>query len=148
MGDNTKPVPSRKRSKQNEKLKKFNVYKDTALSAIRDNTQFDTAIVKSNENYMIKLREADKSEYELLKINMQKAESADEREKIRNYMVEMRKERDAKDTENKAFYEKLQENHENYNLKIIGSVAVVLGFAYKYRKPILDAGKKLITNKV
>ncbi len=148
MGDNTKPVPSRKRSKQNEKLKKFNVYKDTALSAIRDNTQFDTAIVKSNENYMIKLSEADKSEYELLKINMQKAESADEREKIRNYMVEMRKERDAKDTENKVFYEKLQENHENYNLKIIGSVAVVLGFAYKYRKPILDAGKKLITNKV
>lgn len=148
MGDNTKPVTSRKRSKQNEKLKKFNVYKDTALSAIRDNTQFDTAIVKSNENYMIKLSEADKSEYELLKINMQKAESADEREKIRNYMVEMRKERDAKDTENKVFYEKLQENHENYNLKIIGSVAVVLGFAYKYRKPILDAGKKLITNKV
>lgn len=148
MGDNTKTVTSRKRSKQNEKLKKFNVYKDTALSAIRDNTQFDTAIVKSNENYMIKLSEADKSEYELLKINMQKAESADEREKIRNYMVEMRKERDAKDTENKVFYEKLQENHENYNLKIIGSVAVVLGFAYKYRKPILDAGKKLITNKV
>lgn len=141
MGDNTKPVPSRKWSKQNEKLKKFNVYKDTALSAIRDNTQFDTAIVKLNENYMIKLREADKSEYELLKINMQKAESADEREKIRNYMVEMRKERDAKDTENKAFYEKLQENHENNNLKIIGSVAVVLEFAYKYRKPILDAGK-------
>ena len=57
-------------------MKKFNVYKDTALSAIRDNTQFDTAIVKLNENYMIKLREADKSEYELLKINMQKAESA------------------------------------------------------------------------
>lgn len=81
MVDNTKPVTSRKRSKQNEKLKKFNVYKDTALSAIRDNTQFDTAIVKSNENYMIKLNEADKSEYELLKINMQKAESADEREK-------------------------------------------------------------------
>lgn len=141
MGDNTKPVTSRKRSKQNEKLKKFNVYKDTVLSAIRDNAQFDTAIVKSNENYMIKLSEADKSEYELLKINMQKAESADEREKIRNYMVEMCKERDAKDTENKVFYEKLQENHENYNLKIIGSVAVVLGFAYKYRKPILDAGK-------
>lgn len=52
MVDNTKPVTSRKRSKQNEKLKKFNVYKDTALSAIRDNTQFDTAIVKSNENYI------------------------------------------------------------------------------------------------
>ena len=51
MGDNTKPVTSRKRSKQNEKLKKFNVYKDTVLSAIRDNAQFDTAIVKSNENY-------------------------------------------------------------------------------------------------
>lgn len=99
MVDNTKPVTSRKRSKQ----KKFNVYKDTALSAIRDNTQFDTAIVKSNENYMIKLNEADKSEYELLKINMQKAGSADEREKIRNHMVEMRKERDTKDTENKAF---------------------------------------------
>ena len=138
MVDNTKPVTSRKRSKQNEKLKKFNVYKDTALSAIRDNTQFDTAIVKSNENYMIKLNEADKSEYELLKINMQKAESADEREKIRNHMVEMRKERDAKDTE----------NHENNNLMIIGSVAFVMGLAYKFRKPILDAGKKLITNKV
>ena len=63
-------------------------------------------------------------------------------------MVEMRKERDAKDTENKAFYEKLQENHENNNLKIIGSVAVVLGFAYKYRKTYIGCRKNIITNKV
>lgn len=35
----------------------------------------------------------------------------------------------------------LQENHENNNLMIIGSVAFVLGLAYKFRKLILDAGK-------
>jgi hypothetical protein len=94
---------------------------------------------------MEKLREADSSEYEILKINMEKAESPEEREDIRNRMAEMDKEHCAKDSENKAFYEKQQEAHRNYNSMILGSVALVSGLIYFYRKPLMDMGKKMIT---
>ena len=57
----------------------------------------------------------------------------------------MDKERYAKDTENKTFYEKQQEAHRSHNLKILGSAAIVSGLVYKYRKPLMDMGRKLIT---
>ena len=76
---------------------------------------------------------------------MEKAETAEEREAIRKRMEEMDKERYEKDTENKVFYEKQQENHRNHNLKILGSVAVVSGLVYKFRTPLMEVGKKMIT---
>lgn len=41
--------------------------------------------------------------------------------------------------------EKQQEAHRSYNLKILGSVAIVSGLVYKYRKPLMDMERKLIT---
>lgn len=38
-----------------------------------------------------------------------------------------------------------REAHRNHNLKILGSVAIVSRLFYKYRKPLMDMGKKLIT---
>lgn len=145
MPNNTKPVSGRRFNKNEEHMKKVHVYKETAINAMQDALQFDTTIVESNDGYMEKLKEADSTEYEILKMNMEKADSAEEREAIRQRMAEMDKERYEKDTENKEFYEKQQESHRNHNLKILGSVAVVTGLVYKFRKPIMEAGKKLIT---
>lgn len=64
---------------------------------------------------------------------------------IRKRIAEMQKERYAKDTENKQFYERQQEGHRNHNMKILGSLAVVSGLVYTFRKPLAEAGKKLIT---
>lgn len=119
--------------------------KDAAINAIQDSTKIDTTIVEANVGYMEKLCEADSTEYEILKMNMEKAETAEEREAIRKRMEEMDKERYEKDTENKVFYEKQQENHRNHNLKILGSVAVVSGLVYKFRTPLMEVGKKMIT---
>jgi len=77
---------------------------------------------------------------------MEKAETEVERQAIRDRMVEMKKERYQKDTENKEFYEKQQNNHKNYTLQILTSVAAVAG-VIKFRKPIMDIGKKLITRR-
>ena len=57
----------------------------------------------------------------------------------------MNAQRYKKDTENKEFYEKQQESHRNHNLKILTSVAIITGLAYKFRKPLMNAGKALIT---
>lgn len=130
MSNSTKPVSKRRFNRSEEHMRKVHVYKDTALNAMQDASQFDTTIVESNDGYMEKLREADSTEYEILKMNMEKAETAEEREAIRKRMAEMDKERYAKDTENKAFYEKQQEAHRNHNLKILGSVAIVSGLVY------------------
>lgn len=77
--------------------------------------------------------------------NMEKAESEEERSAIRSRLAEMNAQRYKKDTENKEFYEKQQESHRNHNLKILTSVAVITGLAYKFRKPLMNAGKALIT---
>lgn len=145
MSNSTKPVSKRRFNKSEEHMRKVHVYKDTALNAMQDASEFDTTIVELNDAYMEKLREADSTEYEILKLNMEKAETAEERETIRKRMAEMDKERYAKDTENKTFYEKQQEAHRSHNLKILGSVAIVSGLVYKYRKPLMDMGRKLIT---
>ena len=142
MSNSTKPVSKRRFNKSEEHMRKVHVYKDTALNAMQDASEFDTTIVELNDGYMEKLREADSTEYEILKLNMEKAETAEEREAIRKRMAEMDKERYAK---NKTFYEKQQEAHRSHNLKILGSVAIVSGLVYKYRKPLMDMGRKLIT---
>ena len=82
---------------------------------------------------------------EVLKQNMEKADTAEEREAIRKRMAEMQRARYEKDTENKKFCEDQQENHRNHNLKILTAIAVASGLVYKFRKPIIEAGKKLIT---
>ena len=136
MSNSTKPVSKRRFNKSEEHMRKVHVYKDTALNAMQDASEFDTTIVELNDGYM---------ENEILKLNMEKAETAEEREAIRKRMAEMDKERYAKDIENKTFYEKQQEAHRSHNLKILGSVAIVSGLVYKYRKPLMDMGRKLIT---
>ncbi len=145
MNESKKVDVKRSPTKSEDKISKIQMFKETANNAISDATEFDKAILKSNEEYVNKLCEADNAEYEILKLNMEKAESNEERSTIRKRMVEMQKERYAKDTENKQFYERQQENHRNHNLKILGSLAVVSGLVYTFRKPLAEAGKKLIT---
>lgn len=145
MSESKKVDVKRSPTKSEDKISKIQMFKETANNAISDATEFDKTILKSNEEYVNKLCEADNAEYEILKLNMEKAESNEERSTIRKRMVEMQKERYAKDTENKQFYERQQENHRNHNLKILGSLAVVSGLVYTFRKPLAEAGKKLIT---
>ena len=145
MNESKKVDVKRSPTKSEDKISKIQMFKETANNAISDATEFDKTILKSNEEYVNKLCEADNAEYEILKLNMEKAESNEERSTIRKRMVEMQKERYAKDTENKQFYERQQENHRNHNLKILGSLAVVSGLVYTFRKPLAEAGKTLIT---
>lgn len=123
---------------------KINMYKDTAINAMKDVSEFDSMIIKSNDKYLGELLQADKSEYDILKENMERAETAEERQAIRTRMAEMKKERYEKDTENKIFCENQQTNHKGYTLQILGSVAVVAGLVATFRKPLVDVGKKLI----
>ena len=126
--------------KAEDSIRKMTIYKDSAVNAMKDSLEFDKKIVESNDEYIKKLREADATEY-----NMEKAESEEERSAIRSRLAEMNAQRYKKDTENKEFYEKQQESHRNHNLKILASVAVITGLAYKFRKPLMNAGKALIT---
>ena len=128
-----------------DSIRKMTIYKDSAVNAMKDSLEFDKKIVESNDEYIKKLREADATEYDILKANMEKAESEEERSAIRSRLAEMNAQRYKKDTENKEFYEKQQESHRNHNLKILASVAVITGLAYKFRKPLMNAGKALIT---
>lgn len=131
--------------KAEDSIRKMTIYKDSAVNAMKDSLEFDKKIVESNDEYIKKLREADATEYDILKANMEKAESEEERSAIRSRLAEMNAQRYKKDTENKEFYEKQQESHRNHNLKILTSVAVIAGLAYKFRKPLMNAGKALIT---
>lgn len=83
---------------------------------------------------MGELVQADKPKYEILKENMEKAETAEERQIIRNRMVEMKRERYQKDTETKAFLDKQQTYHKNFNLQVLGSLAIVIGLVVKFRR--------------
>ena len=131
--------------KAEDSIRKMTIYKDSAVNAMKDSLEFDKKIVESNNEYIKKLREADATEYDILKANMEKAESEEERSAIRSRLAEMNAQRYKKDTENKEFYEKQQESHRNHNLKILTSVAIITGLAYKFRKPLMNAGKALIT---
>lgn len=136
----------KKTGKVNSKLQKLNMYKEAAKSAMDNNTTFGSKIIDANNEYLNKLCQADQPEYNILLENLKLASSEEERAEIRARMVEMKKERFEKDTENKKFYDTQQENHRNFNLKVLGSVAIATGLVvWKYRKPILNAGKNLIT---
>ena len=130
-------------SKSENSFRKANLYKDAAMNALKEVTEFDSKIISSNDKYLETLKEADSIEYEILMENMAKAETDVERQAIRDRMAEMKKERYQKDTENKEFYEKQWNNHKNFTLQILASLATVAG-VIKFRKPILDIGKKLI----
>ena len=133
-------------SKSESSFRKANLYKDATMNALKEVTEFDSKIINSNDRYLETLKEADSIEYEILRENMAKAETEVERQAIRDRMAEMKKERYQKDTENKEFYEKQQNNHKNYTLQILTSVAAVVG-VINFRKPIMDIGKKLITKR-
>ena len=133
-----------KNKKSDDFMRKANMYRDTAVNAMKNVTEFDSKIIESNDEYLETLRQADASEYEILKDNMEKADTQEERDAIRKRMAEMKKERYEKDTENKLFYVKQQENHKNYTKQVLCSVAAVAGLVYTFRKPILDTGKKLL----
>lgn len=143
VGANTKLM--RKNKKSDVYMRKVNMYKDTAVNAMKNVTEFDSKIIESNDEYMEKLTQADSYEYEILKENMAKADTSEERDAIRKHLAEMRKGRFEKDTENKGFCKEEQKSHKNYTKEIIGSVAVVTGLVYAFRKPLMDAGKKLIS---
>lgn len=137
--------PIKKAGKIDPKLRKLNMYKDAAKNAMDNNTAFDSKIIDANNEYLNKLCQADQAEYDILLENLKLATSEEERAEIRARMVEMKKERYEKDTENKKYYNNQQENHKKFNLAVLGSVAVVTGrVVWKYRKPILDTGKKLL----
>lgn len=142
---NTKSV-SKSDKKREDTFRNKIIYKDVAINALKDVTEFDIKIIESNDEYLEKLCQADSSEYDLLKANMEKAESDAECQAIRDRMAEMKKERYEKDSENKEFYKKQQDGHKNYTLQVLGSVAVVTRLVVIYRKPIMDMGKRLLTN--
>lgn len=130
--------------KGQEYLKRIDIYKEAAFNVIKDSSDFDKNIILSNDLYIDKLQKADQVEYDILKVNMERADSREEREEIRKRMAEMAHERYVKDSENKNFYSNQQEQHREHNLKILGSIAVVAGVVYTFRKPIIETGKKYL----
>lgn len=135
-------------TKKNDTIYKTDIYADTAKNAMKNVSEFDSMIIEVNGEYLEKLTQADKMEYDILKDNMIKAETEKERQAIRDRMAEMKKERYEKDTENKTFYEKQQESHKNYTLKVLCSLAVaagLVGVGCVYKKPLTNIVKSVIT---
>lgn len=137
--------PTKKYDKKHKDIIRKNLYTETAKNAMKSVSEFDSMIIKANDNYIDVLVQADKPEYDILQENMAKADTAEERQAIRDRMAEMKKERYAKDTENKGFHENREKSYKNYTLQILTSVVAVTGLAYKYRKPLANMGKKLIS---
>mgnify|MGYP000357352579 FL=1 len=135
----------KKNGKSETMLRKITLYKDAAINAMNNEKEFGTAVIQANDSYLETLLKADETEYAILKDNMARAESETERQAIRDRMAEMKKERYAKDTENKGFYERQEDKHKTYTLQVLGSVAIVAGITVKFRKPLIEAGKKLIS---
>ena len=135
----------KKNAKSETLLRKITLYKDTAITDMDNEKEFGTAVIQANDGYLEKLLKADETEYAILKDNMARAESETERQAIRDRMAEMKKERYAKDTENKGFYERQEDKHKTFTLRVLGSVAIVAGLTVKFRKPLIEAGKKLIS---
>lgn len=134
----------KKPSKNDFKLRKLNLYKDSAITAMDNISDFGKKILDTNNEYLEKLCLADQPEYNILLENLRLANSEDERAAIRARMAEMKKERYQKDTENKEFCDRQHENHKHSILQIVGSIAVVTGVIYSFRKPLVNVGKKLI----
>ena len=63
------------------------------MNALKEVTEFDSKIINLNGKYLETLNEADSNEYDILKENMAKAETEEERQVIRDRMAEMKKER-------------------------------------------------------
>lgn len=149
MSDIIKPVTKKHYSRGQNDIRRSCIYKDAALNMIKDSTAYGSMLIESNEEYMEHLTKSDKEEYDILKLNMMKSESEPERELIRREMADMREARTMKDTENKAFYERQQQEHSDNSRKILNSIflAVIIGsvggVGYKYRKPILATCKSL-----
>lgn len=135
----------KKTNSEKSVMERISLYKSTAEKAIEDSSEFDTKLVDTNSDYMDILVRADQEEYEMLKLNYEKADTPEERREIRERMKEMKRERYDKDTENKKFLEEQQNKHKNHNLQILGSLAAVTGLVYTFRKPIMKAGKTLIS---
>lgn len=135
----------KKSGKKDFKLRKLSLYKDSAITAMDNVSDFDKKVLDANNEYLEMLCKADQPEYNILLENLKLADSKEERADIRARMTEMKKERYQKDTENKEFCNRQQENHKHSILQIVGSVAVVTGVIYKFRKPLVNVGKKLIT---
>ena len=141
----------KKPSKRDFKLRKLSLYKDSAITAMDNISDFDKKVFDTNNEYLVKLCQADQLEYNILLENLKLANSEDERAAIRARMSEMKKERYEKDTVNKQYCEKQQEKHKYDIFQILGSIAFVSGIvgtvAYKFRKPLIETSKKLITRK-
>lgn len=141
-------IPTTKKlGKTDALIHKASIYKEVSENAIDNVSKFDSIVIKSNESYLEALQRADSEEYAILSENLKLADTAEERAAIRTRMVEMKKERYEKDTENKAFYENQQVNHKNYTKQILASVATVTGLVFMFRKPLLGVGKKFIAPK-
>lgn len=94
-------------NRSHEIISEMNLSEDIAAKAMQNVHEIYSEMSRSNSEYMNKLVEADKAEYDVLVINMQKAESEEERANIRDRMKEMKKERYDMDTENKNFLKNL-----------------------------------------
>lgn len=81
-------------------IKRAGIFKDAAIDTIKDSTAYDSMLMESNEEYMERLTKSDKEEYDILKLNMQMAESESERAAIRQANTESRIIRDIDMDEN------------------------------------------------
>lgn len=79
MSEN-KPVSKRCYTRRQDDLSRCCVYRNAAISAMNDSTAFDSMLIESNKEYMDRLSKADSIEYEILRLNMEKAETDKERE--------------------------------------------------------------------
>lgn len=135
-------------AKKDFKLRKLSLYKDSAITAMNN---IDAKVLDTNNEYLEKLCQADPPKYNILLENIKLANSEEERSAIRTRMAEMKKERYQKDIENKEFCDRQQQNHKHSILQILGSITVVAGIvgttAYKFKKPLIETVKKLITQK-
>lgn len=117
---------------------------ENGVAAINGATQVDSEAIKSVENDAAAERKSNDQYMENLMEMYHLAKTDKEREEIREKMDELHEDNKGLGDKVRAHLDKTQDHNKKHNLYILSVMVVSFDLAYKFRKPLLAAAKKMI----
>lgn len=117
---------------------------ENGVAAINGATQVDSEAIKSVENDAAAERKSNDQYMENLMEMYHLAKTDEEREEIREKMDELHEDNKGLGDKVRAHLDKTQDHNKKHNLYILSVMVVSFDLAYKFRKPLLAAAKKMI----
>ena len=127
-------------------IRKIEIFKEAAVDEIKNSTELDKKIVEEKSTYREKISSSHTEEYKILAKNMEKADTPEERQAIRDQMESIRKDEREEAKDFNEFADNVHGNHHKHSMQVLGAIAITAGLV-KFRKPIMDFGKSLISLK-